>query len=122
MLWKRTTSAGGFWGLLAGTASSVGMWAWVKVNPSAVSTLAFYGNAQPLAQDVWRGLWCWIVCVVVTVVVSLLTRPKPDSELVGLVMGVTPIPSEGHLAVYQRPVFWAVIVLIALVAVNFYFR
>src|ERR1700704_3020415 len=30
MLWKRTTSAGGFWGLLAGTVSSVGMWAWVK--------------------------------------------------------------------------------------------
>jgi SSS family solute:Na+ symporter len=54
--------------------------------------------------------------------VSLLTKPKPDSELVGLVMGVTPIPSEGHLALYQRPAFWAVVVLIALVALNIYFR
>src|SRR5271166_1011343 len=33
MLWKRTTPAGGFWGLLAGTTSSVGMWAWVKLDP-----------------------------------------------------------------------------------------
>ena len=29
MLWKRATPAGGFWGLLAGTFSSIGMWAWV---------------------------------------------------------------------------------------------
>jgi SSS family solute:Na+ symporter len=120
MLWKRATAAGGFWGLLIGTLSSVGMWAWVKVNPSAVGTLAFYPNAGPLAQDVWRGLWCWIVCVVVTIVVSLMTRPKPDSELVGLVMGVTPIPSEGELALYQRPIFWAVIVMVVLVALNIY--
>src|ERR1019366_9558399 len=31
MLWKRATPAGGFWGLLAGTLSSIGMWAWAKV-------------------------------------------------------------------------------------------
>ena len=30
MLWKRATPAGGFWGLLCGTVSSIGMWAWVK--------------------------------------------------------------------------------------------
>src|SRR6267378_946968 len=28
MLWKGATPAGGFWGLLAGTASSIGMWAY----------------------------------------------------------------------------------------------
>ena len=26
MLWKRASKAGGFWGLLSGTASSIGMW------------------------------------------------------------------------------------------------
>ena len=30
MLWKRATGPGGFWGLLAGTGSSIGMWAWVQ--------------------------------------------------------------------------------------------
>src|SRR5579864_839715 len=36
MLWKRATSAGGFWGLLLGTLSSIGMWTWVKIDPSAL--------------------------------------------------------------------------------------
>ena len=36
MLWKRATRAGGFWGLLAGTVSSIAMWAWVKVDPGAL--------------------------------------------------------------------------------------
>src|SRR6516225_11196768 len=31
MLWKRATPAAGFWGLLARTLSSVGMWLWVKL-------------------------------------------------------------------------------------------
>src|ERR1700747_2400012 len=36
MLWKRATPAGGLWGLLAGTLSSVGMVAWVEIDPSPV--------------------------------------------------------------------------------------
>src|SRR5229473_1221846 len=32
MFWQRATPAGGFWGLLSGTLSSIGMWAWVKVD------------------------------------------------------------------------------------------
>src|SRR6202030_1962255 len=34
MLWKRASAAGGFWGLLAGITSSVGMYAWVKLDPA----------------------------------------------------------------------------------------
>src|SRR5215472_7575352 len=40
MLWKRATPAGGFWGLLAGTLSSVGMWLWVKLDPPALGIIA----------------------------------------------------------------------------------
>jgi hypothetical protein len=39
-------------------------------------------------------LWSWIICVAVTAIVSLLTEPKPESDLVGLVYGVTLIPDE----------------------------
>ena len=53
-----------------------------------------------------------------TVVVSLLTEPKPDSELVGLVYGVTEIPHEGDMALWQRPIFWAVIVAVVFVIFN----
>src|SRR4249920_2896278 len=32
MLWKRATPAGGFWGLLVGTLSSIAMWEWVRLD------------------------------------------------------------------------------------------
>jgi SSS family solute:Na+ symporter len=121
MLWKRTTSAGGFWGLLAGTLSSVGMWLWVKIDPHALTYIALSPKARDMAENMYRGLWSWIICVAVTVIISLLTKPKPASELNGLVYGCTEIPSEGHLALYQRPIFWATIVAIIFVILNIVF-
>jgi solute:Na+ symporter, SSS family len=55
------------------------------------------------------------------VVVSLVTKPKTDAELTGLVMGLTEVPSVGDVPVYQRPVFWAAIVGAVFVALNLYF-
>ena len=121
MLWKRATSAGGFWGLLTGTLSSIAMWAWVKLDPSALRYVALSPHAKDMAENLYRGLWSWIICVVVTVVVSLATRPKPDSELVGLVYGCTPIPSEQDVALWRRPIFWAYAVAVVFVALNLYF-
>lgn len=121
MLWKRTTSAGGFWGLLAGTLSSVGMWLWVKIDPHALTYIALSPKARDMAENMYRGLWSWIICVAVTVIISLMTTPKPASELNGLVYGCTEIPSEGHLAMYQRPIFWATIVAIIFVILNIVF-
>jgi SSS family solute:Na+ symporter len=121
MMWKRATPAGGFWGLLAGTGSSVGMWAWVKVNPDAVKYVALSSRAQDQAQNMFRALWCWLICVLVTVLVSLVTKPKPDSELADLVYGLTPIPREERVSVFHRPIFWAVIVLIIFVILQIIF-
>jgi SSS family solute:Na+ symporter len=121
MLWKRATPAGGFWGLLAGTGSSIAMRAWVKVDPGALAYIALSRNARDMAENMYRALWSWIVCVTVTVVVSLLTRPKPVKELVGLVYGVTEVPSEAHLPVYKRPVFWAGVVAAAFIVLNIIF-
>ncbi len=59
--------------------------------------------------------------MVVTVVVSLLTRPQPESKLVGLVYGCTELPSEGHLRLYQRPAFWATAVAVVFVVLNLIF-
>jgi len=121
MLWKRASPAGGFWGLAAGTASSIGMWAWVKLDPTALKYVAMSPNAKDMAENMFRALWSWIVCVIVTVVVSLMTRPKPESELTNLVYGCTVIPSEGHLPVWQRPIFWAGVVAAAFIALNIIF-
>ena len=121
MLWKRATSKGGFWGLLAGTLSSIGMWAWVKVDPAALRYVALSPHARDMAENMYRALWSWVICVLATVVVSMLTAPKPESELKGLVYGVTEIPSEGDVSVFQRPWFWASVVGASLVAVNILF-
>jgi solute:Na+ symporter, SSS family len=121
MFWKRTTSAGGFWGLLSGTVASVGMWGWVTADPSALRYIALSEHAKAMAENMYRGLWSCLVCVIITVVVSLLTKPKPDSELVGLVRGVTEVPSEAHYPLMQRPIFWAAVVCVVFVALNVIF-
>ena len=118
MLWKRATGPGGFWGLLCGTVSSISMWAWVKVDPSALRYVALSPDAKPLAQDMYQALWSFLVCVVVTVAVSLMTTPKPDSELTGLVYGMTEVPSVGNIPFYEKPIFWAGVVSVVLIVLN----
>jgi SSS family solute:Na+ symporter len=109
MLWKRASPAGGFWGLLCGTVSSISMWALVRANPQMLAYVALSSHAKAMAENMYRALWSWIVCVTVTVVVSLLTRPKPVEELTGLVYGCTKLPSEGDLPIWKRPIFWAAV-------------
>jgi SSS family solute:Na+ symporter len=121
MLWKRATNAGGFWGLLAGTGSSVGMYAWVKLDPSALRYVAMSSAAQAMAENMYRALWSCLICGLVTVVVSLATKPRPDAELVGLVKSVTPIPSEGDVPMYMRPAFWAAVVAVGFVILQIIF-
>jgi len=121
MLWKRATGPGGFWGLLCGTLSSVSMWAWVKIDPTALRYVALSPNAKALAQDMYQALWSFLVCVTVTVVVSLATEPIPHSQLAGLVYGETDIPKIGDVPLYQKPVFWAVVAGVVFVILNIIF-
>jgi SSS family solute:Na+ symporter len=121
MMWKRATPAGGFWGLAAGTGTAIALWGWVRVDPSAVQYVALSPHAKDMAVNMFRALWAWVACVSVTVLVSYATKPKPASELVGLVYGYTKIPSEGNMPLYQRPVFWAGVVGLVFVILNIIF-
>jgi SSS family solute:Na+ symporter len=121
MLWKRATPEGGFWGLLTGTVSSIAMWVWVNQVPSALAIVALSPDAKPMAENMYRALWSWIVCVGVTVIVSYMTKPMPESKLAGLVYGCTELPDEGHLPMYQRPIFWAVLVALVFAVLNIIF-
>jgi SSS family solute:Na+ symporter len=121
MLWKRVTSAGGFWGLLAGTSSAITMFLMMKLNPNWIAVFALSPNAKGLAQDMYQALWSCSACVVVTVVVSLMTRPKPDSELEGLVYGVTKIPSEDTVPLIRRPIFWGAVAMAAFAVLQWIF-
>jgi len=121
MLWKRATHWGGFLGLLAGTVSSIGMFVWVHQIPSALRYVAMSEYAKPMAENMYRALWSWIICVVVTVVVSLMTKPVPIEQLSGLVYGVTPIPDDGAKTIWQKPIFWAIVVIVVFFILNLIF-
>jgi SSS family solute:Na+ symporter len=121
MLWKRITAAGGFYGLLAGTLSSIGMFFLVKFHPSMLAVIALSTNAKPLAEDMYRSLWSTLIGVFVTVTVSLATTPKQDAELVNLVYGLTDIPREDAVPLVQRPAFWAAVALVVLAVLQWIF-
>jgi SSS family solute:Na+ symporter len=109
MMWKRVTPAGGFWGLFSGSVSSVVMFLIVKFDPSTLRYIALSADAKDMAENMYRALWSWLICVFVTVAVSFVTKPKPESELTGLVYGCTELPDEGHLPLWKRPIFWAAV-------------
>ena len=122
MLWKRATKEGGFYGLLAGTLSSIGMFIYTsRGGQEALARVALSRDAQPMAENMYRALWSWIICVLVTVIVSYMTVPKTDAELSGLVYGATPIPSDGATTLRQKPAFWACIVAVVFFALNIIF-
>ena len=112
MLWKRVTRMAGFLGLLAGVVSSVTIFIMMKLDPHWVSVFCFSPLAQPLAQAMWQALWSTLTCVVVTVLVTLITQPRPDAELVGLVYSLTDVPHEEYTSLFQKPLFWAVVSLV----------
>ena len=111
MLWKRVTRAAGFWGLLAGTVSSVTMFGLMKWDHHWVSVFALSPYAQGLAQDMYQALWSCVTCVVVTVIVTAFTKPRPDAELRGLVYSLTDVAHEKATSLFHRPAFWAVVAL-----------
>jgi SSS family solute:Na+ symporter len=121
MIWRRATPKAGFWGLLAGTVSSIAMYALVKANPAYLAVIALSPKAKDMAENLYRALWSWIICVLVTVIVSLFTTPKPVEELTGLVYGYTRFPDDGGLPLYQRPVFWGAGVAIFFVILQWAF-
>jgi solute:Na+ symporter, SSS family len=81
MFWKRATPWAGFWGLLSGTLAAVATHFLHSRGPLDLGS--------PLSADFWSATAAFVVDVVVMVAVSLATRPKPDSELRGLVWRLT---------------------------------
>jgi solute:Na+ symporter, SSS family len=121
MFWKRATRAGGFWGLLIGTLTSIGLWAWVYFDPSALRYVALSPDAKTMAENMYRALWSVIVTFIVVYVVSIFGTPRPVAELNGLVYGATKLPEEEPVPFYKNEWFWTVIAIVAFFAINIYF-
>ena len=121
MLWKRVSRAAGFWGLLAGTLSSVTMFTLMKLDHRWVRVFALSPHAQGLAQDMYQALWSCVTCVLVTVLVTLVTKPRPDEELKGLVYALTEVAHEEHTSFLHRPLFWGIAALAVLLVLQIIF-
>ena len=121
MFWTRATKAGGFWGLLTGTVASISLWAWVKVDPSALRYVALSPDAKDMAENMYRALWSVSICVLVIFIVSIFGKARPLAELDGLVYGATTLPKEEPVPYYKNEYFWMVLAILCFLALNIYF-
>jgi SSS family solute:Na+ symporter len=126
MFWKRTTGHGAFTGLLAGTLGAA-LHHGLTLPAGAVAGVkgGYFGllhtYRSELAQTFWTAIVAWTTCFVVSIVVSLMTRPRAESELEGLVYSLTPKPKDRELPWIKRPVSLALIVIVLIVGLNFIF-
>jgi SSS family solute:Na+ symporter len=121
MFWRRTTGPAGFWGLLSGMATAIGIFMLTRFGWLDPRHVTLSENASDMALNMWQAAWSFVVNFVVTVAVSLSTRPRPIEELVGVVYGASPVPHEGPSPWYQRPATWAWLSLAIFVALNLVF-
>jgi SSS family solute:Na+ symporter len=127
MFWKRATGNGAFCGLLSGTAAAAvhhGLTLPAGSVPGVKGGflgLVVHRYPSEMAQNFWTAIFAWTTCFTVTIVVSLVTKPRPDGELKGLVYALTDRPKDVGLAWYQRPVVLAVVVLTVLLLLNWIF-
>ena len=120
MFWKRMTPTAGWTGLVAGTLSAVTLW--VCGNPDMLALFELPGQGLAFAA----ASTAFVVDIVVSVAVTMVTKPKPASELKGLVYSETPKedlvdPHEAGRPFYQRTVPLAGIALVLVVVLNFAF-
>jgi SSS family solute:Na+ symporter len=126
MFWKRTSGHGAFTGLIAGTGAAL-VHHGLTLPDGATTGLhggwiaIVHRYPSDMAQNFWTAIFAFSVNLIVTTLVSLLTKPRREAELVGLVYSLTPRPVEAHLSWWQKPAILGVAVLVVLVALNLIF-
>jgi SSS family solute:Na+ symporter len=126
MFWKRTTGHGAFTGLLTGTLAAamhhgltISRGALPGIKGGWIAILHTYPSE--MAQNFWTAIYAWVTCFLITIILSLVTRPRPDAELVGLVYSLTEKSQEGHLPWYKKPAVLAAVVGVLTILLNIIF-
>lgn len=121
MFWKRTTSHAAFTGLLMGTVAAAlthgltiaeGKGGWISPEFTIGS-----GMAQAFAV----ASVAFTVNFILTVLVSLVTKPKPEEELKGLVYSLTEMPKSADLPWYQRASTLGLVLVLITILLNWLF-
>jgi len=121
MFWKRMTPTAAWMGLVMGTVSAVAVAFLTEDAFGSASTGLIPVGGQGAAF--LAASTAFIVDVVLSVGVSLVTRPKPASQLVGLVYSETPAdirtdPNEASYPWYRRTVPLAGLALAMVIVLN----
>jgi solute:Na+ symporter, SSS family len=124
MFWKRMTPTAGWVGLVAGTLSAV-LVAFLSEDAFGSLSTGVLPLSGQGASFVAAGA-AFVVDIVLSVLVSLVTKPKPVSELKGLVYSETPRedlvdPKEASYPWYRRVVPLAGIALVLTIILNVLF-
>ncbi|HEX8888923.1 MAG TPA: hypothetical protein VF779_07085, partial [Pyrinomonadaceae bacterium] len=126
MFWKRATGHGAFVGLLSGI-SAAAIHHGLTLPRGAISGIkggwlaVVHTYPSEMAQNFWTAIFAFSTCLLITIVVSLLTKPREENDLKGLVYSLTERPKEKNLPWYQRPLVLGVIVLAMALALNIIF-
>lgn len=126
MFWKRTTGHGAFAGLFAGIAAAL-LHHGLTLPVDAHSGLhggwlaVIHHYPSDIAQNLYGAIFAFGANFIVAVPMSLLTKPRPDTELVGLVYSLTPRLGLTSGDWFKRPEVLAVAILLVAIAVNAFF-
>ena len=121
MFWKRTTANGAFTGLLTGTGAALLTFSLTEAEGKGAWIASLHEFPSSMAQNFWVAIAGWTTCFVITILVSLVTRPKAESELTGLVYGLTKLPADEHEPWYRRPAQLALLVAALVIILNLIF-
>ncbi len=98
MFWKRMSAWAGFWSLLLGTLSSLTLY------------LLYLGDVVKFNSDLEESFWgaglAFVTASVFAVLITLVTRPKPDNDLRGLVYGLAGSSTSGDAVLVADKVWW----------------
>jgi SSS family solute:Na+ symporter len=123
--WKRATGHGAFAGLIAGAVAALlhhGLDLPRGLQPGIHGgwIAALHHPPDQMVLDLGTAALAFVVSLFVAAIVSTLTKPRPESELAGLVYSL--VPQSQKPAVWtRRPEALAAAILLAAIAVNLVF-
>lgn len=121
MFWKRTTGHGAFCGLLLGTTAAAVTHGLTIAEGKGGWIYPWHEIKSGMGQAFIVAGVSWLVNFITTIIVSLMTKPKKDEELVGLVYSLTEKPKYPPGKWYQRVVPLAVFLLVVTILLNIIF-
>jgi SSS family solute:Na+ symporter len=121
MFWKRTTSNGAFWGLVAGSIAAALTHGLTLAEGKGAWIYNLYEIGSGMGQAFIVAAISWIANFITTIIVSLFTKPKDDEELIGLVYSLTEKPKSIDNKWYQKTIPLSIALIIATIILNIIF-